>query len=158
MKNTSYAIALICVTLIYSSVIAADAIKPSDTEKSAMASQGDSVPPYAVSEPLAAEGEELYKRRCGACHSLDNNRIGPRHRGVYGRKAGAVTDFKYSKALKKLDVVWTDQMLDEWLANPTAFAKGTSMGYRLKKADERKAIIEYLKSLSSARDHSVTAN
>ena len=34
-------------------------------------------------------GAELYDARCGACHSLEANRVGPAHRGVYGRKAGS---------------------------------------------------------------------
>tara|TARA_R100000005_G_scaffold33903_1_gene15466 strand:- start:7370 stop:7708 length:339 start_codon:yes stop_codon:yes gene_type:complete len=98
------------------------------------------------------QGEKLYDRRCGGCHSLDNNRIGPRHRGVYGSKAGSVPDFNYSKALQKLDVIWTDETLDRWLKNPTAFAEGTSMGFRLRKANEREAIIQYLKSISATSE------
>jgi len=35
----------------------------------------------------AAHGKEIYDTRCSACHSLDANRVGPMHRGVYGRKA-----------------------------------------------------------------------
>lgn len=150
MKKLSNVILCFSVVLISSSVVAKDSVNSSGREITQVTSQGDSVPPYAVSEQLVVKGEELYKRRCGGCHSLDNNRIGPRHRDVYGRKAGTVADYKYSKALRNLDVIWTDQTLDEWLVNPTAFAKGTSMGFRLKKADERHAIIEYLKSLSSA--------
>lgn len=150
MKTPLYVIVLFCAVLISGSVFAKDAIKSIGMDKTQVTSQGDSVPPYAVSEKLVGIGEKLYKSRCGGCHSLDNNRIGPRHRDIYGRKAGVVADFKYSKALKNLDVVWTDETLNDWLENPTAFAKGTSMGFRLRKADERNAIIEYLKSLSSA--------
>ena len=40
----------------------------------------------------AIRGEQLYESRCMACHSLDANRVGPMHRGVYGRKAGSVPD------------------------------------------------------------------
>jgi cytochrome c len=151
MNRFLYAIAFACVALTFSSAFADHAIIASGTEASALASDGGSVPPYAVSEQLASEGKKLYKRRCGACHSLDTNRIGPQHRDVYGRQAGLVSDYNYSKALRKLDIIWTEKTLDKWLANPTAVAKGTSMGYRLRKAGERKAIIEYLKSVSS--DH-----
>jgi cytochrome c len=41
----------------------------------------------------AGRGRELYESRCGGCHSLDANRVGPAHRGVYGRKAGAAPGF-----------------------------------------------------------------
>ena len=34
----------------------------------------------------ASHGEALYEA-CQDCHSLDKNDVGPRHRGVFGRKA-----------------------------------------------------------------------
>ncbi|TNE41275.1 MAG: c-type cytochrome [Alphaproteobacteria bacterium] len=113
---------------------------------------GDSVVPDTVSQALLERGEKLYVRRCGGCHSLDRNRTGPRHRGVYGRKAGSVADFRYSKALQLLNLIWTAETLDRWLENPAAVARGTSMGFRLGKADERKAVIAYLKSLSDTAE------
>ena len=137
--------------LVSSNASADDAVMSSTKDATQLISNGDSVPPYAVSS-ASDEGEKLYKRRCGGCHSLDNNRIGPRHRGVYGRKAGSLPDFNYSAALQNLDVIWSDVSLDKWLANPTAFATGTSMGFRLGKASERRAIIEYLKSLTSSAE------
>src|SRR5690606_10496780 len=48
----------------------------------------------------AQRGEAVYQDKCGACHSLDANRIGPSHRGVFGRRAGSVVKFSYSPALK----------------------------------------------------------
>ena len=92
------------------------------------------------------------RRRCGACHSLDQNRVGPKHRNVYGRQAGSVEGFPYSNALRNLDVVWDGETLDAWLANPVAFAPGTSMGFRLTDAEERRAIIAYLRSLTTPSD------
>ena len=47
----------------------------------------------------AARGRELYETRCIACHSIDANRVGPAHRGVFGRKAGSVRDYDYSPAV-----------------------------------------------------------
>ena len=38
---------------------------------------------------------------CQDCHSLDKNDVGPRHRGVFGRKAGSLPDFAYSDALEE---------------------------------------------------------
>jgi cytochrome c len=80
---------------------------------------------------------------------LDANRIGPKHRGVFGRKSGTVPGFHYSAALKKLNVVWNAQTLDRWLQNPAAMARGTAMGYRLTVAQERADVIAYLKQQSS---------
>ena len=39
----------------------------------------------------AAHGQQIYESRCIACHSPDANRVGPMHRGVFGRKAGSVS-------------------------------------------------------------------
>lgn len=100
-----------------------------------------------ASVDLIKKGKRLYKRKCGACHSPDHNRVGPKHRGIYGQQAGTVSGFRYSAALQSLDIVWTERSLDTWLMNPTAMAKGTSMGFRVKEAGERRAIIAYLKSL-----------
>ena len=47
----------------------------------------------------AAHGQALYQG-CRACHSIDENDIGPRHRGVVGRRAAGVEDYSYSPALK----------------------------------------------------------
>ena len=104
------------------------------------------------SSELIARGEALYERRCAACHSIDQNRVGPKHRGVYGRKAGSVPDFRYSRALRDLDIIWTEETLDAWLESPTTFAPGTSMGFRLVKPEERLAVIAYLRSLSDNGD------
>jgi len=114
-----------------------------------MASQGGDGLPTISSLELIALGEKMYERRCTACHSLDQNRVGPKHRGVYWRKAGSVEGFRYSRALSELDVVWTEETLDPWLENPPDFAPGTAMGFRLKNPEERQAIIAYLKSLSN---------
>lgn len=93
-------------------------------------------------------GAEIYEAKCGACHSIDQNRIGPKHRGVYGRKSASVPDFHYSDALKRLHVTWNAATLDRWLQNPTAMAPGTAMGFRLASAQERADVIAYLKTQS----------
>ena len=56
----------------------------------------------------AAHGERIY-RQCMACHTLDKNAIGPKHRDVFGRKAGSVADFDYSAALKGSSIVWDER-------------------------------------------------
>jgi len=96
-----------------------------------------------------SRGAEIYENKCGACHSLDQNRIGPKHRGVFGRRSASVPDFSYTPALKKLNVVWNTATLDRWLQNPTAMAPGTAMGFRLASAQERADVIAYLKQEST---------
>ena len=57
----------------------------------------------------AQRGGQLYEGRCIACHSLDASRVGPQHRGVFGRRAGAVKDYDYSPALKKAGSCWRSE-------------------------------------------------
>jgi cytochrome c len=92
-------------------------------------------------------GKDLFARRCSGCHALDLNKEGPRLRGVYGRKAAGVPGFAYSDALKKADIRWNEATLDRWLSDPDAMAPDTDMAFRLADAEERKAVIAYLKTL-----------
>jgi cytochrome c len=93
----------------------------------------------------ATRGEALYEG-CQDCHSLDKNDVGPRHRGVYGRKAGSLPDYAYSDALKNANVVWDDQTLDRWLTDPQTFLPGSKMFYHLDQAQDRADVIEFLKT------------
>jgi cytochrome c len=95
----------------------------------------------------ATHGQQLYESRCIACHSPDANRVGPMHRGVFGRKAGSLPDYSYSKALKGAAFTWDDTTLDKWLTNPQAFVPGQKMNFKVAKAEDRADLIAYLKSL-----------
>lgn len=100
----------------------------------------------ACADGDARNGELIYSSRCIACHSIDANRTGPAHRGVFGRKAGTVADFNYSAALKKSRVIWNETTLNKWLENPEKFIPGQQMGYSVPDAKDRKDLIAYLKS------------
>jgi len=102
---------------------------------------------FALQPP--SKGQDLFARRCSGCHALDINREGPRLRGVYGRRAAAVPDFDYSDSLKKAGVTWDAVTLDRWLGDPDAIAGGTDMAFRLIDENERKAVVEYLKTLTA---------
>jgi len=93
----------------------------------------------------AIRGEQLYESRCMACHSLDTNRVGPMHRGVYGRKAGSVPDFAYSEALTSSPIVWSDTTLNRWLTDPEALIPGQRMNIRVLSADDRADLIAFLR-------------
>jgi cytochrome c len=93
----------------------------------------------------ATRGEQLYESRCIACHSLDENRVGPKHRGVYGRKAGSVPDFAYSRALVASKIVWSDTTLNRWLINPEALIPGQRMNFQVQSADDRADLIAFLR-------------
>ena len=101
-------------------------------------------PSLAQAAGDAAHGEELYQG-CQDCHSLDKNDVGPKHRGVFGRKAGSIADFDYSEAIKKSGVTWNEATLDKWLTDPQAFIPGARMFYHLDSAKDRADVIAFLK-------------
>jgi cytochrome c len=102
---------------------------------------------FALQPP--PRGQDLFARRCSGCHALDINKEGPRLRGVYGRRAASIADFDYSDALKKAGGTWDAVTLDRWLTDPDALAAGTDMAFRMIDESERRAVIEYLKTLSA---------
>jgi len=92
-----------------------------------------------------AKGEEIYKR-CQGCHSIDRNRIGPMHKGLFGRTAGTVPGFLYSDAMKNSGIVWSEQTLDQFLQGPRKMVPGTKMTYAgVPDPQERADLIAYLK-------------
>jgi len=94
----------------------------------------------------SGHGKALYQG-CQACHSIDDNDLGPKHRGVVGRPAGSVADYNYSAALKNSGLTWDEATLDRWLANPSALVPGTKMYFKIDDAQARADIIAYLKEL-----------
>jgi cytochrome c len=106
------------------------------------------LPVRAVPPGDPARGEKIYER-CQACHSIERDRTGPHHAGLFGRRAGSVPGFQYSPAMKKAGaagLVWNDDTLDKFLKAPTKFIPGTRMGYAgIKDDQERADLLAYLK-------------
>jgi cytochrome c len=100
----------------------------------------------AAAQGEAQRGEKIYAR-CAACHALAYDRVGPRHCGLLGRKAGGVPDFDYSPAMKSSGIVWNAKTLDRFLAAPLKRVPGTTMTYAgIPDARERADLIAYLAS------------
>lgn len=95
----------------------------------------------------AMRGARLYEARCSGCHSVDAHRVGPAHRGVFGRRAGTASGFDYSPALRASALVWNERTLDAWLADPEQTIPGQAMGYRVEAARDRADLIAYLRDL-----------
>ena len=93
-------------------------------------------------------GRAAFEKRCGGCHALNSDKEGPRLAGVVGRKAGAVSAFPYSDALRKSAVVWNESVLDKWLTDPETVIPESDMAFRLDNPAERAAIIAFLKEAS----------
>jgi cytochrome c len=96
----------------------------------------------------ADRGKQLFEKRCTGCHSLDQDKEGPRLRNVYGRTAGSISTFKYSDALKSAHVTWDDVSLDKWLTDTESLVPDNDMTFHVPKADERADIIRFLKASS----------
>lgn len=96
----------------------------------------------------AGEGERAF-RRCAACHQVGPdaaNRIGPHLNGVVGRKAGAVEGFRYSRPMSATDIVWGEDELARFLANPREMMPGTTMVFvGIRDESEIANLIAYLK-------------
>ena len=100
----------------------------------------------AHAAPDAARGQQLYAR-CAACHALTFDRVGPRHCGLLGRRAGSVPGFDYSPAMKKSGIVWSEKTLDRFLTKPLAMVPGSTMTYAgVPEASDRGDLIAYLKA------------
>ncbi|MES1195472.1 MAG: c-type cytochrome [Steroidobacter sp.] len=98
----------------------------------------------------AGRGKMLYQA-CEACHSINDNDIGPRHRGVVGRLAGSVNDYVYSDALRKSGITWDETALNRWLSDPSAMVPGTKMFFKIDNAQNRADIIAFLKEQKAAK-------
>ena len=92
-------------------------------------------------------GEKVFKK-CAACHSIvkgGKNNIGPALYNVVGREVGAVSDYKYSKALTAHGKAWTFEELNGYLLKPAKWIKGTKMAFAgLRKEKDRASVILYL--------------
>lgn len=108
--------------------------------------------PLSATEGDPARGAKLYDSRCGACHSIDRNRVGPRHFALLGREAGTQPGYRYSKALKDSKLVWDESNLERWLADPQKVIRGQKMGFRVRKAEDRSDIVAFLSFLGTAAE------
>lgn len=111
----------------------------------------------AQAEGDAAKGEKIFKR-CSACHRIGpdaENAVGPVLTGVVGRAAGTFEGYKYGKSTKaagEKGLVWTQEAIFDYLANPKKFLRAylddkkakSKMVFKLKKEDQRRDVIAYL--------------
>jgi len=98
-------------------------------------------------DAAVARGAAAYGR-CLACHAVAYDRVGPRHCGIGGRRAGGVAGFAYSDAMKASGLVWTRETLGRFLADPLATVPGTKMTYDgVKDPQVRADLVAYLLSL-----------
>jgi cytochrome c len=172
LNKFAAAILLAGIIAMVSSFLAEALVKPklldkpayvvAGVEASASAPAAGAAPAEAKLAPIGpllakadpAEGANVAKQ-CAACHTFDKggaNRIGPNLYGVIGSHPAEVPGFTFSKALEGIkDKVWNYEELNEWLANPKAFAPGTKMTFAgLRKPEQRADVIAFLRSKSDS--------
>ncbi len=96
---------------------------------------------------LAQEDGARVFNQCKACHTLDAgvNRVGPSLAGLDGRTAGTVEGFRYSDAMKDSGIVWNEETLEGFLANPREYLPGNRMSFPGVRDEEKlEALIDYL--------------
>jgi len=118
-------------------------------------------PQVALAEGDAVAGEKLFKK-CSACHKIgpeSENGIGPSLTGVVGRKAATSEGFNYGKSIKAArdkGLIWTEDTIFDYLANPKKFLRAyldnkkakSKMKFKLKKEGQRRDVIAYLAAFS----------
>jgi cytochrome c len=106
--------------------------------------------PVLAQEGDPAAGEKVFNK-CRACHVVDEdkNRVGPYLHGVIGRPAGTAEGFKYSTAMKDSGIVWSEETIAEYVADPKAYVPGNRMAFPgLKKQEDITNLLAYLKEAS----------
>jgi len=107
-------------------------------------------------DPLASyagdHGAEVF-RACVACHTLrpdEGNRAGPTLAGIFGRRIATLPGYRYSEALKKLNIVWTPETVSKLFEiGPASYTPGTKMPEQtIGSADDRAALIHFLERVT----------
>ena len=101
-----------------------------------------------------AEKGKVVFEQCAACHSLDGSGDydGPTLKGVMGRKAGSLEDYRYSAAMKRSDVTWDAVALDKYVTDPQAFIPGNRMAFAgIADKGERDDLIGFLTIATDAK-------
>jgi cytochrome c len=94
-----------------------------------------------------AEKGKVVFEQCAACHSLDGtgDYDGPTLKGIIGRKAGSLEDYRYSAAMKRSDVTWDAGTLDKYVTDPQAFIPGNRMAFAgISDQSQRDDLMAYL--------------
>ena len=76
----------------------------------------------------AGHGKMLFTA-CAACHTERADALGPSLKGIVGRKAASLQDFRYSPAMTRSGLTWTEANLKDYLRDPQGKVKGNRMPF-----------------------------
>lgn len=110
----------------------------------------------AQASNLAAEGEVHFARKCSICHTLERdgaNRAGPTLHNIFGRRIGTLAGYPYSDALRRLDIVWSEETVSKLFElGPEILTPGSKMPLqKMTDVRQREALINYLKVATGDR-------
>ena len=99
-------------------------------------------------------GREVFSK-CKSCHAVGENarnKAGPHLNGIFGRRAGAIDAFRYSKAMLRAGadgMEWGYETLDRYIENPKSLVSRTRMNFRgIADPADRADVIAYLRRFS----------
>lgn len=96
-------------------------------------------------------GAQIYQR-CQLCHSIEHDLVGPRHLGLFGRKAGSIAGYPYSAAMRSSGITWSEVTLNQFLSGPQALVPGTRMTFTgLPDEQDRADVIAFLKEATKPK-------
>ncbi|MEQ9813047.1 MAG: cytochrome c family protein [Azospirillaceae bacterium] len=107
--------------------------------------------PAQVDEESFAEGRSVFQR-CQACHVVNDeqNRVGPHLVGLFGRQSGSVEGFRYSDVMVEAGIVWDDETLAAYLADPRGYLPGNRMAFPgLADEEALAALLVYLREATA---------
>ncbi len=108
----------------------------------------------------AKAGKKLFKRNCATCHELrltTRDLRGPHLDNLFARKTGSLKTYNhYSPALRRLDLVWSADLLAEYLIQPSRFLQQrlndpqaeSRMNVRVDEEQSRQDIVAYFTKLN----------
>ena len=138
-----------CAAALVAGLASAVGASPSEQAMSEPAAQIEVPLPDAA---LVAFGREVFDK-CDGCHSVEpggRSAAGPNLFGVVGREAGSLEGFPFTDALSASKIVWDEDSLDAYLADPEGLVPGTDMMRgTVNEPELRKALIAFLASQST---------